>query len=80
MIPLIEQLTGMDKRRSTFEDAVRQLPLPVCPAFVANGALRPVIFERNGVTLDSQDSQRVSEQFPRSVALSGNVVLHGTSG
>ncbi|MDS4014800.1 MAG: diphosphate--fructose-6-phosphate 1-phosphotransferase [Candidatus Accumulibacter sp.] len=81
MSTLVEQLIQTEAHRSVFESAVRQLPLPVCAAFGSSSKPQPVSFSSSGRILSTKDSDGVREQFPRSVAASGNVVLSssGTS-
>lgn len=75
MATLSEQLTGMEQRRSPFEQAIRSLPLPVCPVFGSADALRPVRFEPDGNSLATRDSRRVSDHYPRCVGQSANRVM-----
>jgi len=75
MSPLAEQLVQTEAHRSIFESSVRQLPLPVCTAFGASAQPQPVSFQSTGRTLSTKDSSAVQEEFPRSVAASGNLVL-----
>ncbi|HNH24940.1 MAG TPA: diphosphate--fructose-6-phosphate 1-phosphotransferase, partial [Accumulibacter sp.] len=60
---------------SIFETAVRRLPLPVCAAFGATNQPQPVSFQNSGRVLSTKDSAAVQQQFPQSVAASGNLVL-----
>lgn len=75
---LAKQLLGMEKRNSTFETMVRQLPLPVCTAFGSATQPQAVCFKNTAQTLITKDSVSVAESFPCSVKASGNIVL--TSG
>ncbi|HMW17646.1 MAG TPA: diphosphate--fructose-6-phosphate 1-phosphotransferase [Accumulibacter sp.] len=75
MSTLAEQLVQTEAHRSIFETAVRRLPLPVCAAFGATNQPQPVSFQNSGRVLSTKDSAAVQQQFPQSVAASGNLVL-----
>ena len=75
MSTLAEQLVQTEAHRSVFETSVRQLPLPVCAAFGTAAQPQPVSFQSTGRTLSTKDSSAVQQEFPRSVAASGNLVL-----
>lgn len=75
MSTLAEQLVQTEAHRSVFETSVRQLPLPICAAFGASAQPQPVSFQSTGRTLSTKDSSAVQQEFPRSVAASGNLVL-----
>ncbi|HMW62915.1 diphosphate--fructose-6-phosphate 1-phosphotransferase [Accumulibacter sp.] len=75
MSTLVEQLIQTEAHKSVFESAVRQLPLPVCAAFGSSSNPQPVGFTNTSRILSTKDSEGVREQFPRTVAASGNVVL-----
>ena len=75
MSSLTEQLQGMEAHNALFETAVRQLSLPVCPAFGNNAKPYPVRFTGSHRVLTTKDSASVAESFPHSVKASGNTVL-----
>ena len=75
MSTLAEQLQKMEAHKSIFESALRQLSLPVCPAFGSSTKLQAVSFSNSERTLSTQDSLSVAQSFPNSVKASGNVVL-----
>ena len=75
MSTLTEQLQGMEAHNALFETAVRQLPLPVCPAFGSSAHPQAVCFAPTGRVLTTKDSASVAQSFPNSVQASGNVVL-----
>ncbi|MEI7611669.1 MAG: diphosphate--fructose-6-phosphate 1-phosphotransferase [Betaproteobacteria bacterium] len=75
MTTLAEQLQKMEAHQSIFETALRQLPLPVCPAFGASDSPQAVRFASSGRVLSTPDSSGVAQSFPNSVRASGNVVL-----
>ncbi|KAF7600661.1 MAG: diphosphate--fructose-6-phosphate 1-phosphotransferase [Candidatus Dactylopiibacterium carminicum] len=75
MSSLANQLEQMESHRSLFENAVRALPLPVCPAFGSADALQAVRFAGTGQVLASRDAAAVAERFAQSVKASGNAVL-----
>lgn len=75
MSTLAQQLEQMESHRSLFENAVRSLPLPACPAFGSSDAPQAVRFASTGQVLASRDAATVAERFPRSVQASGNAVL-----
>ena len=69
------QSCGTLPHNSLFEQAVRKLPLPVCAAFTASGALAPVGFSASSDVPDSRDKANVTAAFPQSSAASGSTVL-----
>lgn len=75
MSTLVEQLQKMEAHQSIFETALRQLHIPVCPAFGASSNPQPVRFASSGKVLSTPDSSGVAQSFPKSVKASGNVVL-----
>ncbi|HQC81549.1 MAG TPA: diphosphate--fructose-6-phosphate 1-phosphotransferase [Accumulibacter sp.] len=75
MSSLVEQLLQTEAHKSLFESAVRQLPLPVCAAFGSSTNPQPVRFTSADSVLGTKDSDAVRQQFPQSVAASGNAVL-----
>ena len=75
MSTLTEQLQKMEAHKSIFESALRQLSLPVCPAFGSSTKPQAVSFSSSERTLSTQDSLSVANSFPNSVKASGNVVL-----
>ncbi|HPT51267.1 MAG TPA: diphosphate--fructose-6-phosphate 1-phosphotransferase [Accumulibacter sp.] len=75
MSSLVEQLLQTEAHKSLFESAVRQLPLPVCAAFGSSTNPQPVRFKSADSVLGTKDSDAVRQQFPQSVAASGNAVL-----
>ena len=66
---------GCKPHHSLFERAVRQLPLPVCAAFTASGALAPVGFSAGGAVPESRDKARVVAAFPLTCQAAGSAVL-----
>ncbi|WP_153109567.1 diphosphate--fructose-6-phosphate 1-phosphotransferase [Propionivibrio limicola] len=75
MSTLTGLLQKMESRHSIFEEAVRQLPLPVCPAFGDGATLRAISFAPGERVLRTKDSDSVAKSFPKSVQASGNAVL-----
>ena len=70
---------GTEAHNSPFEQAVRQLPLPVCGIFGSATTPTPVLFTNSSQTLVTKDSDRVATSFPNTVKASGNVVLEAGS-
>ncbi|MBS1207927.1 MAG: phosphofructokinase [Proteobacteria bacterium] len=75
MSTLAAQLEQMESHRSVFENAVRDLPLPVCKAFGPAAAPQALRFASQGEVLSTRDSATVAARFPQTVAASGNAVL-----
>lgn len=75
MSTLAAQLQQMESHRSVFENEVRQLPLPTCPAFGPADAPQAIAFAASGQVLSTRDSAAVAAHFAQSVKASGNAVL-----
>lgn len=78
MTTLIEQLRNMEQHASLFENALRDLPLPVVSVFGNPDAPRAVSFAATGQTLETADSARVAELFPHTGGAAVQV-LRGTA-
>ena len=75
MSTLAAQLEQMESHRSVFENEVRLLPLPTCPAFGSATAPQAIAFAASGQVLSTKDSAAVADYFAQSVKASGNAVL-----
>ena len=75
MNTLIAKPQGTVAHNSIFEQAVRQLPLPVCSVFGSATAPIAIQFANSAQTLETKDSAQVTQSFPNTVKASGNVVL-----
>ena len=75
MNSLIAKPQGTVAHNSIFEQAVRQLPLPVCSVFGSATAPMAIQFANSAQTLETKDSAQVAQSFPNTVKASGNVVL-----
>ncbi len=63
-------------KHSIFEDAARDLPIPVCSQLIGSeGKIRPVAFKKTDITLNGPTQSRTAEVFQRTVEKSGNIVL-----
>jgi len=73
---LTDKLTQMERNNSLLENAIRSLPTPACPVFVDGGKIRPVRFDREGEEIVTQETDRVAEQLPKTLARSRNRILY----
>jgi pyrophosphate--fructose-6-phosphate 1-phosphotransferase len=62
---LQDKLTGQEKNRSPFEEAIRKLETPACSIFSQNGGVAPVSFVETETLLETPDSARVTASFPK---------------
>jgi pyrophosphate--fructose-6-phosphate 1-phosphotransferase len=76
---LTDMLTKGEKNNSIFEQAVRELPTPVCSLFLKAGRITPVSFGEEGERLVSRDSETIAESFPETLAQSRNRVLFAST-
>jgi pyrophosphate--fructose-6-phosphate 1-phosphotransferase len=76
---LTDMLTKGEKNNSIFEQAVRELPTPVCSLFLKAGRITPVSFGEEGEQLVSRDSETIAESFPETLAQSRNRVLFAST-
>lgn len=61
---------------SLFEDAARELPIPVCSVFLdKNGNIRPASFKETQTVFTCQEHNSILEVFPKTIAKSRNVIL-----
>jgi pyrophosphate--fructose-6-phosphate 1-phosphotransferase len=61
---------------SAFENAVHDLPIAVCPVFIGKDSrILPATFKETDVTLPCKDHVRTQNAFPKSLAISRNIVL-----
>ncbi len=67
--------SGTIGHNSAFEQAIRQLPLPVCRIFGDAKRPTPVHFEKSSQILQTKDSEQVAKSFSNTVEASGNSVL-----
>lgn len=74
------RLTEMENRNSLFETQLRQVEMPICNAFLDNGAVVPASFHETDTVLKGPDQARTDAAFPKSAQKSGNVVLEAVSG
>jgi pyrophosphate--fructose-6-phosphate 1-phosphotransferase len=68
-------LSGMEDHHSLFENAIRELEIPVCAAFRSKGDIFPVSFIETDQVLTTRDSVKVNAAFPQTSGLSGSKVL-----
>lgn len=69
-------IISTEGKHSPLEDAVRKLPLPVCPVFLdENGRICPASFRETDVPLQPKDPGKTAKVFPLTIAKHGNLVL-----
>jgi pyrophosphate--fructose-6-phosphate 1-phosphotransferase len=78
MTMLVDKLTDQEKHNSIFEQAIRELSIPVCSVFKRGDEIAPVAFEQTGEVLETDDSEKIAENFKKTVAKSRNMVLHAS--
>lgn len=66
-------LKKMEKAHSPFENAIRDMKVPVCDAFNKSGQLAPVAFTRG--TRVIVPVREIADSFPNSIAASKNSIL-----
>lgn len=63
-------------RHSLFEEAIRDLPIPVCSVFLdKDGNIGPASFVETQTAFTCQEHGRIQEVFPRTIAKSRNIIL-----
>ena len=72
--------SGKSGHNAAFEQAIRQLAVPVCRVFGSAAQPAPARFEASAQTLNTKDSAQVSKFFPNTVKASGSKVLEATAG
>jgi len=72
--------SGKSGHNAAFEQAIRQLAVPVCRVFGSATQPTPARFEASAQTLNTKDSAQVSKFFPNTVKASGSKVLEATAG
>ena len=72
--------SGNSGHNAAFEQAIRQLAVPVCRVFGSAAQPTPARFEASAQTLNTKDSAQVSKFFPNTVKASGSKVLEATAG
>ena len=72
--------SGNSGHNAAFEQAIRQLAVPVCRVFGSATQPTPARFEASAQTLNTKDSAQVSKFFPNTVKASGSKVLEATAG
>jgi len=72
--------SGKSGHNAAFEQAIRQLAVPVCRVFGSAAQPTPARFEASAQTLNTKDSAQVSKFFPNTVKASGSKVLEATAG
>lgn len=72
--------SGKSGHNAAFEQAIRQLAVPVCRVFGSAAQPTPARFETSAQTLNTKDSAQVSKFFPNTVKASGSKVLEATAG
>ena len=72
--------SGKSGHNAAFEQAIRQLAVPVCRVFGSATQPTPARFEASAQTLSTKDSAQVSKFFPNTVKASGSKVLEATAG
>ncbi|MGL4367294.1 MAG: diphosphate--fructose-6-phosphate 1-phosphotransferase [Brevinemataceae bacterium] len=75
MSELSKHLLNMEKGRSSFENFIRNLSIPVVSEFISNGEIKPAIFEASSQVIQTKDSQEVAKVFPLSIEKHRNAVL-----
>lgn len=75
MNSLTKKPQGTVAHHSIFEQAVRQLPLPVCAIFGASSAPTAIRFTDSAQTLTTKDSDQVARSFPNTGNAAGAAVL-----
>jgi pyrophosphate--fructose-6-phosphate 1-phosphotransferase len=61
---------------SLFEDAARELPIPVCSVFLdKDGNIRPAFFKETQTVFTCQEHKSILEVFPKTIAKSRNIIL-----
>lgn len=71
-------ITDMEKNNSLFESEIRKLDPQVCKVFKSGNEVKPVLFEKQGDTLSTKDSDAIARAFPKTVAKSRNKVLYAS--
>lgn len=75
MSDLNNRLVNMEKHRSSFENYIRTLPIPVVADFVKGSTLQPVNFKKTNQVLATKDSEAIAAAFPLTVEKSENKIL-----
>lgn len=75
MSELNNKLVNMEKHRSSFENFIRTLPVPVLKDFVKGSSLQAVNFKKTNQVLTTKDSEAITKNFPMSVEKSENKIL-----
>ena len=70
--------SGAIGHNAAFEQAIRQLSVPVCSVFGTAAQPVPVRFEASSQALRTKDSEQVAKFFPNTAKASGNSVLTAT--
>jgi diphosphate-dependent phosphofructokinase len=78
---LAQKVASTAKKHSLFEDAVRDLPIPVCSVFFdADGRLTPVAFRETDIVVTGSGHEQSLAAFPLSIQRSKNAVLEAAPG
>ena len=72
-----ETLKQSEEQNSIFENAIRQINIPVSQVFKKNDVIQPVSFEHTSIKLETPDSEQVNKSFANSYDQSKNMVLKG---
>jgi len=78
---LADKVTRTARKHSLFEDAVRDLPIPICSVFFdAGGRLTPVAFQETNIVVTGSGHEQSLAAFPLSIQRSRNAVLEAIPG
>jgi pyrophosphate--fructose-6-phosphate 1-phosphotransferase len=78
---LAQKVARTVKKHSLFEDAVRDLPIPVCSVFFdVGGRLTPVAFQETDIVVTGSGHEQSLAAFPLSIQRSKNAVLEAVAG
>lgn len=76
---VMSKIIKTERKHSIFEDAIRKLPIPVCPVFCGpDNKILPASFRETDIKLISKNEEMTRAAFPRSIEKSSNVVLEAT--
>ncbi len=72
-------LDKSEKCSSIFENAIRDLEIPTCKAFLKSGKLAPINFKQASHEIENKDTPKVNKAFPHSYGASKNKALEADS-
>lgn len=76
---LAAKVAKTEGRHSIFENAARELPLPVCRVFLKEGKIMPAAFRSTETAYTCKDHERISEVFPLSIEKSKSMILEAVA-